>query len=73
MKSGTLIIEQRDGQWGAWVRRADGEEIPLEGFQNPEQLKHKNGAACQYLKKKNQLVVRLENKEIFNQSSLSRQ
>ncbi|MCB9282940.1 MAG: type III-B CRISPR module RAMP protein Cmr6 [Lewinellaceae bacterium] len=73
MKEGTLIIEQRDGKWGVWVKRADGEEIPLDGFSNPEAFKEKNGHSCWYLKKKSQLIVRLDNRDIYNNADFSNQ
>ena len=73
MKKGILIIEQRNGEWGAWVKRADGQEISLLGFRNPEALKGKNGQPCWYLKRKSQLIVKLDNKEIYNNSDFSKQ
>lgn len=73
MKEGTLIIEQREGTWGAWVKRADGQEIPLPDFRNLEAFKDKNGQSCLYLKRKSQLIVKLGNKEVYNTSDFSKQ
>jgi len=73
MRKGILIIKQQDGKWSASVKRADGEEIPLPGFRKPEAFRDKNGQSCWYLKRKSQLIVKLGNKEIYNNSDFSKQ
>lgn len=65
MKNGFLVIIQKDGQYIAAVRRADGELIELL-LVVTDAIRALDGKPCEYILKKGTGIVRIDGKDIFN-------